>query len=191
MICNNSYDEVYLRWLYDLVNKSVDEDTPTYHQLFECLYNVIFIPKLAMDENRCKDGIELRSDFARETGMTDAFSDETPCSVLEMLVALARRCEYQFMHNTDIGDRTSTWFWIMLTNMGLVQYTDDVNFQDIYEAVETATYKLNNRDYYPDGSDGGPFIIEGAPRDLRTVEYWYQMCWFTTNYIRAEESYAG
>lgn len=191
MIYNDSYDDVYIRWLYDIVNNTPETGDPTYYDLFECLYNVIFIPKIPMDENRCGDGIELRSDFMRETNTnTDEYFNEAPCSVLEMLVALARRCENQFMHNPDIGDRTPVWFWVMLTNLGLSGYSDGTCFQDIYEAVENAVYKLNNRDYYPDGSDGGPFVIENPPRDLRTVDYWYQMCWFTTSYIRAEESYA-
>lgn len=187
MIYNSSYDDAYCRWLYDIVNYNAEDGGPTYRYLFECLYNIVFRAKLVMDENRAQDGLELREDFARETNLP--VNDETPCSLLEMLIALARRCENQFMHNTDIGDRTSTWFWIMLSNMGLSQYTDNVCFEDIYEAVETAAYKINNRDFYPDGSDGGPFIIENAPKDLRKVEYWYQMCWFTTNYIRAEEEY--
>ena len=52
--------------------------------------------------------------------------------------------------------------------------TDDV-FNRQY--VEAAVTGLLNREYEPDGK-GGLFTIKDCDRDLRTVEIWYQLCWY-------------
>ena len=65
-----------------------------------------------MDRNRALDGLALRDKYGYSGD-----PDEEPCTVLEMLIALSLRIENQFMTNYDEGDRTSMWFWIMITNI--------------------------------------------------------------------------
>jgi hypothetical protein len=97
-----------------------------------------------------------------------------PCSVLEMMIALAIRCEETIMDDPDIGDRTRQWFWGMIINLGLGGMTD-ANFDPDF--VDDSVLRFLNRDYEPDGR-GGLFTIRNCHRDLRDVEIWYQLCWY-------------
>ena len=83
------------------------------------------------------------------------------------------------MTNYDEGNRTSQWFWIMLTNLGLNGMDDD-HF-DEYEANRIIDRFLN-REYEADGSEGGIFVLEKPFRDLRDVELWIQANWFIGEY---------
>ena len=97
-----------------------------------------------------------------------------PCSVLEMMIALAIRCEENIMDDPNIGDRTSQWFWGMVVNLGLGSMVDcrfDKQFVD-----ETIRIFLN-RKYAPNGN-GGLFTIRDCDKDLRKVEIWHQLCWY-------------
>ena len=166
------HDE-YFEWLRDKV--SGYRDNTRYTQLFEYLFNKEFIYILDMDENRFKDGIELRYRFAYEEGYSDddiskSFKRE-PCSVLEMMVALAVRCEDHIMEDAEFGNRTGVWFWDMLTNLGIDQACDG-NFS-IYE-VDDIIERFLNREYEPDGR-GGLFTVENCEYYLRDIEIWYQL----------------
>ena len=43
--------------------------------------------------------------------MISAYLDNKTCSVLEMMIALAIRCEEHIMDDPDVGNRTGQWFW--------------------------------------------------------------------------------
>jgi len=149
----------------------------SYRSLFEYLYSKPFwwdSDFMPMDRNRALDGIDLRERY----GCSNDILQE-PCSVLEMLIALAIRIEDQFMTNYDEGNRTSQWFWIMLTNLGLNGMDDD-HF-DEYEA-DRIIDRFLNREYEADGSEGGIFVLEKPFRDLRDVELWIQANWFIGEY---------
>ena len=91
-----------------------------------------------------------------------------------MMIALAIRCENDIMDNPNMGDRTSQWFWGMITNLGLGSMTDR-NFDIRY--VDEIIERFLDRKYEPDGK-GGLFRIRHFNRDLRKVEIWYQLCWY-------------
>ena len=44
-------------------------------------------------------------------------------------------------------------------------------------AVDQAIANFLNRNYSRDG-DGGLFRVRNCPRDMRTLDIWYQMCWY-------------
>ena len=91
-----------------------------------------------------------------------------------MMVALAMHCELHIMDNPEIGDRTANWFWGMIRSLGLSPYDDNhFNYQDVENVVD----RFLNRDYEPTGK-GGLFTVTSRPEDLRSVEIWYQMCWY-------------
>lgn len=164
----------YFEWLYDLVCKDRYSKQISYRKLLSCLHNTEFTYILRRDRNRAEDGLNLRYRFAlRHHGDEESYLDG-PCSVLEMMIALAIRCEESIMDNPAYGDRTKQWFWGMIVNMGLSSMTDDV-FNRQY--VEAAVTRLLNREYEPNGK-GGLFTIKDCDRDLRTVEIWYQLCWY-------------
>jgi len=82
----------------------------SYQKLLRHLHNIDFQYMLPMDGNRAEDGIDLRYRFGYEKeyeGSTIAsYLDNSPCSVLEMLIALAFRCEEHIM-----TDRISVTAW--------------------------------------------------------------------------------
>jgi hypothetical protein len=131
---------------------------------------------IANDENRADDGINLRSRFIFDCSYNNSVLGylDGPCSVLEMLVALAHRCEEQIMDDPDIGDRTGQWFWMMIKNLGLESMTDD-QFDE--EFVNERVSIFLDREYESNG-EGGLFVLDNCRYDLRTVEIWYQMCWY-------------
>lgn len=136
-----------------------------------------------MDENRAIDGLDLRYRFCYEKSYEysalEAELKDKPCSVLEMMVALAQRFEEQIMDNPDIGNRMPEWFSYMLENLGLDGMDDDhFNEQIVGQKVD----RFLKREYLPNGQ-GGLFYIPDTSRDLRDVEIWYQACWFFDSII--------
>lgn len=166
----------YFAWLLGLIS-GAKTDPWEYEQLLLYLHSREFYWKLPMDENRAVDGIDLRNRFIDETGrlagpVLDAL--DGPCSVLEMLVALAVRIETHIMHEEEEGDRAGEWFWIMIMNLELLDqkqlYFEEAEVSEIID-------NLLERKYRHDGL-GGLFYIDHCERDLRKVEIWYQMNWY-------------
>lgn len=163
----------YFDWLCGIVGYNV-----TYQKLLYLLFSINFIPNIARDENRAGDGINLRYRFACERNysyseVSDAI-DNRDCSLLEMMIALALRCEENIMYDQDYGDRTGQWFWDMVDNLGLSSF-DDYHWDEYY--AKEICNDFNNANYSPDGK-GGLFYIPGCDKDLRSIEIWYQMCWY-------------
>lgn len=94
-----------------------------------------FTYTIALDGNRYDDGIDLRYRFGNEQGYRDnmiaSYLDNRPCSVLEMIIALAIRLEEHIMDDPDIGNRTGQWFWDMIVSLGLGSM-DDSKFDKAY-----------------------------------------------------------
>lgn len=171
----------YFEWLFELMCANRYSDNISYRKLLMYLHTKDFRYSIAMDENRADDGYELRYRYSLERPDIDdiyAYLDE-PCSVLEMMVALAIRCEEHIMDDDEIGDRTRQWFWNMVVNLGLGDM-DDTNFDKRYvnDVIET----FLDREYEPNGR-GGLFIIRDCDVDLREVEIWYQLMWYLDKII--------
>ena len=174
----------YFEWMYRLVYSNDDKHIKlSYRKLLKHLHKLEFTYILCMDENRESDGIDLRYRFGYEQGygspMISTYLDDKPCSVLEMLVALAMRCEEHIMNNPSIGNRLGQWFWNMIVSLGLGYMKDD-RFDSNH--VDTVIFRFLNRDYEPNG-EGGLFTIKDTHRDLRRVEIWYQMCWYLNGFL--------
>ena len=100
--------ERYFDWLYDYVCKGRVNSRISYRKLFTLLHNIDFDFYIHNDVNRAMDGIDLRNRFAtviHDDDVTDVLDD--PCSVLEMIIALAIRCEETIMDDPRYGDRTA------------------------------------------------------------------------------------
>ena len=168
----------YFDWLVDLMCANRYPEYISYRMLFNQLHKTEFSYSIPMDENRAMDGIDLRRRFALYQGYEDENYDMVidmlagPCSVLEMMVALAIRCEENIMDDPSIGDRTQQWFWVMITNLGLGSMTDD-RFNPYY--VDEAIDMLLKRTYASDGR-GGLFMIRHCNFDMRKIEIWHQLC---------------
>lgn len=172
----------YFQWMYQLMCNGRYGRT-SYRKLFMKLYHTPFTYFIPLDDNRAADGIDLRYRFGREKGYSDAliasYLDDKPCSVLEMMVALAIRCEEHIMEDDEIGDRTGQWFWNMIVSLGLGQM-DDTRYDMKY--VSDVLNRFLERDYARNGK-GGLFTIEYCPHDMRSIDIWYQLCLYLNEII--------
>lgn len=169
----------YFNWLSGLVCGKRYSKQVSYSKLLMFLHNTDFRYSIPKDQNRAEDGIDLRYRFAillDHEVSPDVILDYLggPCSVFEMMVALAIRCEENIMDDSDIGDRTGQWFWGMITNLGLGSMTN-TRFDRQY--ADEVVNRFLDRNYEPDGA-GGLFTVRHCVRDLRDVEIWYQLCWY-------------
>lgn len=170
----------YFNWLYNLMCKGLYSDSISYKKLFLRLYNTEFTYLIPKDANRAEDGLDLRRRYATLPENDDHFPYaiirvlDGPCSVLEMMIGLAVRCEETIMDDPTYGDRTKQWFWGMITNLGLGGMIDDrYNRFDVDQKISA----LLNREYKANGQ-GGLFTIRRCERDLREVEIWVQLLWY-------------
>lgn len=170
MTLKNEINNEYFEWMYDLVGGLNGSRVTSYRRLLMTLHATEFVYSIRMDENRAEDGVDLRRRFS----ILNADILDGPCSILEMMIALAIRCEESIMDDTSKGDRTGQWFWGMINNLGLSGMTD-ANFDRKY--VKFCISRFLDRNYDPDGR-GGLFRIRNCDIDLRNVEIWHQLCWY-------------
>lgn len=164
-------DEQYLTWLYGLTGPvSLKNPSRTYWSLLRLLYTKEFAWFVPNDDNRVEDGIELRYKFRDECRIRSA-SEEwlcLPCSMLEMMIALSDRLS--FMDGKEPAD----WFWELIENLGLTEYTDRSFFGSAsVQDVESRLDVLNERTYAYSGH-GGLFPLDHPEEDQRDVEILYQ-----------------
>lgn len=173
----NQIDNEYFEWLYHKVCNNRYSEHISYKKLLMYLHNVEFKYVLKKDENRASDGINLRRRFSMDVGYEGDYLSNYitgPCSVLEMMLALAIRCEETIMDNPEKGDRTGQWFWGMVVNLGLGSM-NDMNYDKSY--IINAINTFLKRDYEPNGR-GGLFTIRNCDYDLRKIDIWSQLCWY-------------
>lgn len=172
-------DNDYFAWICDLMCSRFPKGV-SFNKLLYYLHNTEFIYVLPIDENRADNGINLRYRFSISyTRVEDADSCiHAPCSVLEMMVALAFKME-ETMDDPLMGDRTAQWFWNMVVSLGLGSMNDD-RFDGKY--VEETIERFLYRRYDSDGK-GGLFTIRGCPDDLRDIDIWTQMCMYLNTIV--------
>lgn len=174
MTFEDRINDEYFEWLCELVDSKRYSRHTSYRKLLMHLHNIEFTWFIPRDDNRADDGVKLRRKYALACNdVTLSEYIEGPCSVLEMMVALAFRCE-TYMDDTLMGDRTGQWFWGMINNLGLGSMTDS-KFK--IEFVDDVIARFLNREYEPDGR-GGLFTVRHCDHDLRTVEIWCQLNWY-------------
>lgn len=158
----------YVGWLIDRV------DASDYDQLAIALFNIDYYWDIPMDQNRADDGIYLRQVYADEMGKPiDAVLDPLVSTVLEMLVAFAERTNFI----TSERYSTSHWFKMFISNLDIDWYDYayvDVNGIDNDDIIKKVNHFMHHK-YNYDGSNGGLFVVNDPPHDLRDTELWYQM----------------
>ena len=178
MIRDNVIDE-YFEWLFGIACGDMFGGDISYRKLLMHLHSITFRYSIHNDENRAVDGEGMRYRFAItecEGCDVDMVLENLagPCSVFEMMIALAIRCEESIMDDPVMGNRTRQWFWGMITNLGLGAMMDNrFDKGKVDEIVE----RFLDGDYEPNGK-GGLFTVRNCKCDLRDVEIWRQMLWF-------------
>lgn len=172
-------NELYFKWICSMVFP--DENFRNkYSNVLYLLHNTPFEYILALDENRKMDGIDLRYHFSCACKIPHDVicinSNINQCSMLEMMVALAKRCEDDVMSDLSYGDRTAQWFLMMFYNLGLNNYDDESWDVNTYYEVKNIIKKCMFREYESNGSNGGLFITSNSHYDLRNMQLWDQMC---------------
>ena len=165
----------YLNWMISKVEKDAPKDI-SFSKLLLHLNNIPFVYSNPLDSNRESDGLNMRWKFSCETGIPIDFvrhSVSGNCSFLEMMVALAIRME-SIMDNPAKGDRTSQWFWQMISNLGLGGLYN-ANYDE--NIVNNIINNFNNHTFSQDGK-GSLFYMRYCDVDMRFVDIWTAMCWY-------------
>lgn len=188
----------YFMYLCNMVNMNngnnefdVYDSNRTFFMLANKLFNTKFKFLIPMDENRLKDGGNLRywygllgSNFNSYEGL-----DDGKVSVLEVLIALADRVDRDIMQGIEPVDRSVKWFWLFLNNLGIAHYTDiGWNYKS---EVEVGTildnWMMRNFDF---AGNGSPFPLKNPVEDQRNVEIWNQVQYYIQeNYNYLNQNY--
>lgn len=182
MTRQDELNDLYFDWMLEQVGQDRYQSGAhqSFRRLLVHLHQTEFEWIIPRDKNRAEDGISLRRRFALDRGLNGQERYMTgPCSVLEMMIALAFQCEEHFMDDPRYGNRTKQWFWNMIVSLGLGGMVDQ-NFE--YQYVTDVLRKFIARDYESNGK-GGLFTIRHCDRDLRDAEIWYQLCWYVDSIL--------
>lgn len=158
-------DILYFDWLLS----KVGAEAAGYSNLLRRLHHVEYAWIITGDDNRAEDVYDLRLTFFRDS-FIEAQPDilnNTQKSVLEVLVAFSNRASFE----TNMPPEE--WFWIMMTNLGLVRFPDDLYSEEadfeVCSILNTFIWRLYDKKGF-----GGLFPLEYTEQDQREVEIWYQ-----------------
>lgn len=164
-----STDEYYFSWLCRKIGSG---DDSKWDDVLRLLFYMTFRSFVPNDENRATDGLEQRDMFQHETGFRMNQQEyNRPCSVLEMLIALASRMAFLTTSDPadDDCDDIITNFWIMISNLNLLP-RNERGYSNNDKKIDSFVM----RRYRSDGQ-GGIFPLKNPRQDQREVELWYQM----------------
>lgn len=157
----NPLDIEYYDWLVGQIHIP---NGKSYGILFERMHNLEFHWTVPNDNNRLKDGLDLRFEFARKKAKTLQLEGAT---FLEVVVALSRRLAFV------AGGDANRWAWKLLKNIRLTKMNDiptDAESRDMDEILDAVIW----RTYKPSGL-GGFFPLDNPAADQTQIEIWYQM----------------
>lgn len=152
----------YFSWLCLKIDRRQKYES---RELAMLLNTIKFRPLIPNDDNRVEDGLTLREHYCQETNQSYDCMMENPCTVFEMLIALAEKIED--IMRTPGEDQTAKWFWEMIDNLGLRGVDNPIKCRRMVQ-------NFIDRDYSENGK-GGLFPLKSPPKDQRVVEIWYQM----------------
>ena len=170
MEANGTIDDLYFEWLYGQIAAVTNRNPArSYWSLARQMYSTPFAWFIPNDDNRAEDGKELRYEFHDQTNtpVTQEWM-ELPCSMLEMMIALARRASF------ETGLEPLWWFWKLMDNIELKNYTDITYNVAVTQVVDETLARINQRTYRKNGR-GGLFPLSHTQKDQTQVELWYQM----------------
>jgi hypothetical protein len=159
----------YRNWLIDRLNVNKQD----YTFLLRELYSIEFYSVIQYDEDRGMDGLALRDEWADLVGYEGSL-DFGVATVLEVLVGIARRIEFQ-LFGTQYMD---SWdeiriFWDMIDNLGLSDMFGTLS-RYTFDTINANVTHFLNKEYFRH-KKGNIFILEDERKDLRKLNIWTQM----------------
>ena len=143
------------------------------------LMEVPFRWYIRRDENRALDGLELRDIYEDETG--EVCDQDGECTVLEMMVALAIRCNDEIMYDPDDPKRADRWFWVMIENLGLDVFEKKVAIQGSKTSTFDSDCDAKNEildildEFMAKNGCKWLFSKKKHPPNFDKMELWYQL----------------
>lgn len=164
----------YFHWLCDVVH--ADDPQESYINLMVALFQTEFVWSVENDSNRAEDGKRLRLEWIKDPDILDR-----PCTMLEMMIALAIRIDDEVMWNPQRGNRTAVWFWEMIDNLGLGELDDSIEFAKIERIVDRKMHIFSTKLHTPN-APGTLFPVtlyekkcNKSVTKCNKKEIWYQM----------------
>jgi len=190
----------YFDWLCSLVGANETGPFCVYSNLLTRLFQTDFNIIREFDNNRAVNGKYLRYYF--DSNRDDYASNEQspyhksgnfynenqcyPCSILEMMIALAKDIDVQYLYSNNC--RLLIWFWIMIESLGLANkldgYWDNTSDHDevdwILRAFNLDAYELTqDGEYRPTAL---LFPIRNIEGYQQVHNLWEQMTiWYNQN----------
>lgn len=174
----------YHNWIISLVDSEDHYLAREYSQLMGFLDDYSFKWVLKLDEDRAKDGIQLRKEYDFEYSRGDiSIYDElfdVPCSVLEMLVALSLRCYDEFLSGFDVKKVTPHKVFLhILTSLDLFSETNNrFSYEKCVKNVKSFIEKLHVNGRYLT-----VFKIDPKVANPHKMELWWQMQRYIDSYF--------
>ena len=174
--------EQYYDWLYKIVCGEWEPRNLSFHRLLMYLFNRDYIPACEMDICRATDGTSLRYRFASENDIpyeriNMAFQG-VPCSMLEMMVALAIHSRGAHHGRPQHGQPCGT---VVLEHDRQPGSGCHGRHPFQRRARRTDPGPVYGSGLQPNGA-GGLFTITRTSIDMRTIDIWYQlMNWLNEN----------
>lgn len=169
---DGTLDDLYIEWLYRNFVGPVANRNPnsSYWKLAKQIYTMPFTWSVRNDKNRAEDGKELRQEFITDCDIEDIEINwlQIDCSVLEMLIGLARRASF------ETGEVAGDWLWKFFVNLDLHIYNDRVYDSIAMGEVDAIIQRLLDRTYETNGALG-LFPLKNARNNQTQVELWYQL----------------
>lgn len=173
-------EELWEDYLQYLIWRGHLEKFRGYEELFKLLQNIEFTWLIERDENRAGDGMELRDDYNVPHDIVFGERDiqiyfmEHPCSVLEMLIALAIRVDEEYLGD-PADPHPEDFFWEMIKNLDLDCFTNKaLQKSSKADVIQTIIRVWMDRCFAKNGL-GSPFPVYNDDRDQRNLEIWDQM----------------
>ena len=156
-----------------------------YDDLFLYMHEIDYVYLNQKDHAREEDGLLLREKFVdckHKFAKTDHF-ENTPCSVLEVLAALAYRMDGEWTGDPS-DPRPDTMFMEMLHNLGVLRYKSEH-----HTIVRINSWMRGEISYY---GEGGVFPLKKKgsriKKDQRGLSLWEQMmCYIREFYPNTED----
>ena len=159
----------YRDWLVGYVNNGREDYGPMLRELSR----KEFYSLVKYDEDRAADGVALRETWAETVG----YRGDTawgPCTVLEVLIGIALRIEFQLFGSRWMDEwQAPEIFWEMARNLGLEKYAGDLSEQK-YDEISLICDKFVERLYKRHG-EGNIFGPQNTEKDVRKMNIWAQM----------------